>query len=215
MVSDSVKEGLTFDDVLLVPKKSTIHSRKDIDTTTHLSRHIDLKVPIVSSPMDTVTEHAMAITIARAGGIGVVHRFMTVEQQVEEVLKVKRSESILIEQPYTVRANQKLKDAKNLMTQYGVSGLLVLASNGTLQGILTARDILFERDSEKEISEMMTKVKDMVTAPAGTSLQVAREILHKHKLEKLPLIDEQGKPRGLITSRDILSSRGASQRLER
>lgn len=205
MVSDSVKEGLTFDDVLLVPKKSTVHSRKDVDTATHLSRHIDLKVPIVSSPMDTVTEHAMAITIARAGGIGVVHRFMTVDQQVEEVLKVKRSESILIEQPYTVRANQKLKDAKNLMAQYGVSGLLVLASNGTLQGILTARDILFESDSEKEISEMMTKVKDMVTAPAGTSLQVAREILHKHKLEKLPLIDEQGKPRGLITSRDILS----------
>jgi IMP dehydrogenase len=205
MVYDDVKDGLTFDDVLLVPKKSTVRSRKDVDTTTHLSRRIDLKVPIVSSPMDTVTEHAMAITIARAGGIGIVHRFMTVEQQVEEVLKVKRSESILIEQPYTIRADQKLRDAKNLMAQYGVSGLLVLASDGTLQGILTARDILFEHDSEKAVSEMMTRVRDMVTAPEGTSLQEAQEVLHKHRLEKLPLVDAHGKPRGLITSRDILS----------
>ena len=130
---------------------------------------------------------------------------MTIEQQVEEVLKVKRSESIQIEQPYTIRGDQKLKDARRLMTQYGVSGLLILGDDGGLQGILTARDILFEHDSEKKISEMMTGVKDMVTAPPETSPQEAEKILHRHKVEKLPLIDSHGKLRGLITSKDILS----------
>jgi IMP dehydrogenase len=205
MDSDNVANGLTFDDVLLIPKKSTVRSRKEVDTTTHLSRHLKLKVPIVSAPMDTVTEHSMAITIARAGGIGIIHRFMSVEQQVEEVLKVKRSESIQIEQPYTLRGDQKLKDAKRLMAQYGVSGLLVVDESGRLQGIVTARDILFERDPEKEVSHMMTGIKDMITAPPDTGLQEAGEILHRHKFEKLPLVDNQGKLRGLITSKDILS----------
>jgi IMP dehydrogenase len=205
MDSHDVIDGLTFDDVLLVPKRSTVRSRKDVDTTTRLSRHVKLKVPIVSAPMDTVTEHAMAITIARAGGIGIIHRFMTVEQQVEEVLKVKRSESILIEQPYSLRGDQKLKDAKRLMAEYGVSGLLVLDGDGRLEGILTQRDILFERDAERGVSEMMTRIKDMVTAPPEISLQEAEQILHKHKLEKLPLVDKRGRLRGLITSRDILN----------
>jgi IMP dehydrogenase len=205
MDSCDIVDGLTFDDVLLIPKRSTVRSRKDVDTTTHLSRHVELKVPIVSAPMDTVTEHAMAITIARAGGIGIIHRFMTIEQQVEEVLKVKRSESILIEQPYTLRGDQKLKDAKRLMTEYGVSGLLVLSEDGVLQGILTGRDILFERDAEKVVSEMMTRIKDMVVAPPEIGLQEAEQILHKNKLEKLPLVDKQGRLRGLITSRDILN----------
>ncbi len=205
MVPNDIVEGLTFDDVLLRPKKSAIRSRKDVDTTTRLSRHLELKLPIVSAPMDTVTEHALAITIARAGGMGVIHRFMTIEQQVEEVLKVKRSESIQIEQPYTIRGDQKLRDAKRLMTQYGVSGLLILGDDGKLQGILTARDLLFEHDSEKKISEMMTKVEDMITAPPETSPQEAEKILHRQKVEKLPLIDGHGKVRGLITSKDILS----------
>ncbi len=205
MAPSDIVEGLTFDDVLLRPKKSAVRSRRDVDTTTRLSRNLELKLPIVSAPMDTVTEHALAITIARAGGIGIIHRFMTIEQQVEEVLKVKRSESIQIEQPYTIRGDQKLKDAKRLMTQYGVSSLLILGDDGELQGILTARDILFEHDSEKRISEMMTRVKDMVTAPPETSLQEAEKILHKRKVEKLPLIDSHGKLRGLITSKDILS----------
>ncbi len=205
MAADNIANGLTFDDVLLVPRKSTVRSRKEVDTTTRLSRRVELKAPIVSSPMDTVTEHAMAITLARAGGIGIIHRFMTIEQQVEEVLKVKRSESIQIEQPYALKDNQRLGDAKRLMASNGVSGLLVLDDRGTLQGILTARDILFERDSEKKVSEMMTRIRDMVTAPPNTTLQEAEKILHKHKLEKLPLVDEQGKLRGLITSRDILS----------
>jgi len=205
MASDNIVNGLTFDDVLLIPQKSSVRSRREVETTTRLSRRVELKAPIVSAPMDTVTEHAMAITMARAGGIGIVHRFMTTEQQVEEVLRVKRSESIQIEQPYTLKDDQRLKDAKRLMAHNGVSGLLILDNNGMLQGILTARDILFEHDSEKKVSEMMTKIKDMVTAPSNTTLQEAEKILHKHKVEKLPLIDKEGKLRGLITSRDILN----------
>ena len=202
---DKVIDGLTFDDVLLVPKRSSVRSRKEVHTTTRLSRHIELKVPIVSAPMDTVTEHSMAITMARAGGIGIIHRFMAIEQQVEEVLKVKRSESIVIEQPYSLTGDQKLKDAKRLMSQHGVSGLLILDERGRLQGILTGRDIMFERDPEKKVTEMMTGIKDMVTAPSDVTLQEAERILHKHKLEKLPLLDKDGKLRGLITSRDMLS----------
>jgi IMP dehydrogenase len=198
-------DGLTFDDVLLIPKKSAVRSRRDVHTTTRLSRHIELRIPLVSAPMDTVTEHSMAITMARVGGIGIIHRFMTIEQQVEEVLKVKRSESIVIEQPYSLTADLKLKDAKRLMAQKGVSGLLVLDEHGRLQGILTTRDIQFERDPEKKVGEMMTGIKDLVTASAGISLEEAERILHKHKLEKLPLTDKEGRLRGLITSRDMLS----------
>jgi IMP dehydrogenase len=205
MPRERVVEGLTFDDVLLVPKKSNVRSRRDVDSTTRLSRHIQLKVPIVSAPMDTVTEHAMAITMARAGGIGIIHRFMNIQQQVEEVLRVKRSESIVIEQPYSLTTDQKLKDAKRLMSQYGVSGLLVLDRKGRLQGIVTSRDLLFERDAEKRITEVMTGAKDLVTAPAGVRLLDAERLLHKHKLEKLPLVDKKGKLKGLITSRDLLS----------
>ncbi len=204
-MSDKIIDGLTFDDVLLVPKRSSVRSRKEVQTTSRLSRHLELKVPIVSAPMDTVTEHSMAITMARAGGIGIIHRFMGLEQQVEEVLKVKRSESIVIEQPYTITGDQKLKDAKRLMSQYGVSGLLILDERGRLQGILTTRDILFERDPEKKVTEMMTRIKSMVTAPSDVTLQEAERILHRHKLEKLPLIDKDGALRGLITSRDMLS----------
>ncbi len=205
MAYEKIIDGLTFDDVLLVPKKSTVRSRKDVLTTTNLSRRIELKVPIISAPMDTVTEHAMAITMARAGGIGIIHRFMTIEQQVEEVLKVKRSESIVIEQPYTLKGDQRLKEAKRLMSQYGISGLLVLDKRGKLQGILTERDILFERNPEKKVSEIMTRVNDLVTAPANVTLQEAQRILHKHKLEKLPLVDKNGRLRGLITTRDIMN----------
>jgi IMP dehydrogenase len=130
---------------------------------------------------------------------------MSIEHQVEEVLKVKRSESIVIDQPYSFTGSEKLKDAKRVMAQHGVSGLLILNERGQLNGILTARDILFERDPEKKVADMMTPVKDMVTAPSGTTLQEAERILHKHKLEKLPLVDKDGTLRGLITSRDILS----------
>ncbi len=205
MASRNIDEGLTFDDVLLVPKKSVVHSRKEVNTSTNLSRHLQLKIPVISAPMDTVTEHAMAITIAREGGLGVIHRFMTIKQQVEEVLKVKRSESIVIEQPYRMNGDQKLRDARRLMTQYDVSGLLVVDPNEKLEGILTGRDILFERNPEKKISELMTPIKDMVTVSPGLNLKEAERILHQHKLEKLPLIDNEGRLRGLITSKDLLS----------
>ena len=204
-MSNKITEGLTFDDVLLVPRRTDVRSRKEIHTKTRLSRKIELNVPIVSAPMDTVTEHAMAITMARAGGIGIIHRFMSIEQQVEEVLKVKRSESILIEQPYSLTGNEKLKDAKRLMAQHEVSGLLILDAIGRLEGILTARDILFEHDPEKPVREIMTPIKDMITAPPETTLKEAGQILHKHKVEKLPLVDRDGKLCGLITSRDILN----------
>ena len=204
-MTEKIIDGLTFDDVLLIPRKSTVRSRKDVHTRTRLSRNIELRIPMVSAPMDTVTEHSMAATMAHAGGIGIIHRFMTIRQQVEEVLKVKRSESIVIEQPYSLTADLKLKDAKRLMSQKGVSGLLVLDERGHLQGILTTRDIQFERDPEKRVSEMMTGIKDMVTASAGITLEEAERILHKSKLEKLPLTDKDGKLRGLITSRDMLS----------
>jgi len=205
MSSVNIIDGLTFDDVLLVPKRSTVRSRKEVDTSTHLSRRIELRVPIVSAPMDTVTEHAMAITVARAGGVGVIHRFMPIEQQVEEVLKVKRSESIVIDQPYSLSSDQRLKDAKRLMAKYGVTGLLVVDANGRLQGIVTSRDIRFERDLEKKVGDLMTPMKDMITAPAHVNLQEAEQILHENKLEKLPLVDKEGKLRGLITSKDMLS----------
>jgi len=205
MASRNIDEGLTFDDVLLVPKKSIVHSRKEVNTSTNLSRHLQLKIPVISAPMDTVTEHAMAITIAREGGLGVIHRFMSIKQQVEEVLKVKRSESIVIEQPYRMIGDQKLRDARRLMTQYDVSGLLVVDSNEKLEGILTGRDILFERNPERKVSELMTPIKDMVTASPGLNLKEAERILHQHKLEKLPLVDNEGRLRGLITSKDLLS----------
>ncbi|HUK49963.1 MAG TPA: IMP dehydrogenase, partial [Terriglobales bacterium] len=200
-----IVDGLTFDDVLLVPKRTSVRSRREVHTTTQLTKHVQLKVPIISAPMDTVTEHAMAITMARTGAIGVIHRFMSIEQQVEEVLKVKRSESIVIDQPYNLTGKEKLTEAKQLMAQHGVSGLLILDEVGRLQGILTARDIQFERDPEKSVAQMMTSIKDMVTAPPNVTLHDAEQILHKHKLEKLPLVDTEGKLRGLITSRDILN----------
>ena len=196
---------MTFDDVLLVPKKTAVRSRKEVHTTTRLSRNKELKIPIISAPMDTVTEHAMAITMARVGGIGIIHRFMQIEEQVEQVLKVKRSESIVIEQPYSLRANERLRDARELMSQRDVTGLLVLNDEGKLEGILTSRDILFERNPNKAVREIMTPIHDMVTAPPNTTLQEAERILHEHKVEKLPLVDQEGKLRGLITSRDLLN----------
>jgi len=204
-LANKISEGLTFDDVLLVPKKTGVRSRKDVHTVTKLSRNRDLKIPIISAPMDTVTEHTMAITMARVGGIGIIHRFMTIEQQVEEVLKVKRSESIVIEQPYTLTGDEKLREARELMAHRDVTGLLVVNDEGKLEGILTSRDILFERDSNKSVREIMTRMKDMVTAPPNTTLQEAERILHQHKVEKLPLVDQEGKLRGLITSRDLLN----------
>lgn len=196
-----IREGLTFDDVLLVPKKSPIVSRSQADLRTRLSRNITLNIPIISANMDTVTESGMAIALAREGGVGIIHRFLTIEDQVDEILKVKRSESVIIEQPYTVKPENTVQDAKNVMAEYGVSGLLV-EDAGKLAGIITRRDITFEKNSKRKVSELMTK--EVITAKAGTTIEQAKEILHKQRIEKLPVVDEKKRIVGLITSKDIL-----------
>lgn len=194
------KEGLTFDDVLLVPKRSPIVSRTQTDLKTRLSRNINLNIPLVSANMDTVTEAHMAIALAREGGIGIIHRFMTIEDQVDEILRVKRSESVVIEQPYTVSQDMTVTDLKKKMAEYEVSGMLVEEA-GKLVGIITRRDITFENNHRRKVSELMTK--DVITAEAGTTIEQAKEILHKYRIEKLPLVDAKGKVAGLITSKDI------------
>ena len=201
-----IRDALTFDDVLLVPRRSPIRSRKDVDLSTRLSRNIKLNIPIVSANMDTVTESAMAISMARNGGVGIIHRFMPVERQVDEVLKVKRAESIIIEHPYTISPNSNVHDARRLMQEKGVKGLPVVDGNGKLLGILTTRDLLFEdKDSVSRVSELMTPAKDLLTARVGTSVDHARELLRKRKIEKLPVVDEEGYLRGLITSKDMVT----------
>ncbi len=194
------KEGLTFDDVLLVPKYSDITSRTQTNLSTKLSRNISLNIPFVSANMDTVTESAMAVAMARAGGIGIIHRFLTIKEQANEVLKVKRSGSVMIENPYAIHLDKTVQDAINYAEEKEISGLLVIDSNSKLVGIVTDRDLLFETDTHL-IKDVMTK--DVVTAKPGVSLDEAKKILHKHRIEKLPIIDESGFIKGLITSKDI------------
>lgn len=196
-----IVQGLTFDDVLLVPKRSPIVSRSQTNLRTKLSRNITLNTPIISANMDTVTESGMAIALAREGGIGIIHRFMTIEDQVDEILKVKRSESVMIEQPYTVKPDLTVAEAKKAMTEFSVSGLLV-EEGGKLLGIITRRDITFEKNNKLKVSELMTK--DVVTAKAGITIDQAKEILHNKRIEKLPVIDDKKHIVGLITSKDIL-----------
>ena len=197
------KEGLTFDDVLLVPKYSDITSRSQTDLTTKLSRNISINIPFVSANMDTVTESSMAVAMARAGGIGIIHRFLTIEEQAHEVLKVKRSGSIMIENPYSITSNKSVQDAIDYANDMEISGLLVVDSNSKLIGIITERDLLFA-DPKLRIEDVMTK--DVITAKFGVSLDESKEILHKHRIEKLPIIDDSGMIKGLITSKDITNN---------
>ena len=197
------KEGLTFDDVLLVPKYSDITSRSQTDLTTKLSRNISINIPFVSANMDTVTESFMAGTMARAGGIGIIHRFLTIKEQANEVLKVKRSGSIMIENPYFISADKSIENALDYAHDKDISGLLVVDSNSKLIGILTERDLLFANKSSK-IEDVMTK--DVVTAKMGVTLDESKEILHKHRIEKLPIVDDSGIIKGLITSKDITNN---------
>ena len=197
-----IKEGLTFDDVLLVPKRSPVISRTQTDLKTKLSRNITINIPLVSANMDTITESGMAIALAREGGIGIIHRFMAIGDQVDEVLRVKRSESVMIEQPYTIKADVKVYEAMKMMREYGVSGLLVEDKDRTLDGIITNRDIIFEKNMERKVAELMTK--NVITAKYGTTMEQAKEILHKHRIEKLPVVDDKNRIVGLITSKDIM-----------
>jgi len=198
-----MKEGLTFNDVLLIPRKSRVFSRKDLDTKTKLSRNISLHTPLVSANMDTVTESRMARAMAETGGIGIIHRFCSIEKQVKEVRKVKRAESVIIEDPVTVHSNQTAQEVRKIMNSHGVSSALVVEKNGKkLLGILTSRDMLFEDTNGKAIKEIMTK-KLIIAAPS-ISLSKAQTILHQHKIEKLPLVKQNGDIAGLITLKDIL-----------
>ena len=195
------KEGLTFDDVLLVPQASEV-TPNEIELSTRLTRNIRLNVPLMSSAMDTVTEAEMAIAIAREGGIGIIHKNMTIEQQAVEVDKVKRSENGVIVNPFSLSADHTLKDADDLMARYRISGVPICDENKKLIGIITNRDLRFETDFTKKIKESMTS-ENIVTAPEGTTLDEAQKILSKHKIEKLPIVDNDMHLKGLITIKDI------------
>jgi IMP dehydrogenase len=195
------KEGLTFDDVLLIPQKSDVLPR-DVDVSTKLAETVKLNIPLISAGMDTVTESALAIALARQGGIGVIHKNMKVEEQAEEVDRVKRSESGVITNPFFLTPEHKVHDAEELMAKYRISGVPIVDENRKLVGIITNRDLRFVRNYATPISEVMTK-ENLVTAPVGTTLKEAEEILQKHKIEKLPLVDRNGVLKGLITIKDI------------
>jgi IMP dehydrogenase len=195
------KEGLTFDDVLLVPAESRVLPN-DVSVRTRLTRSIELSIPIVSAAMDTVTEARLAIALAREGGIGIVHRNLAIEDQVAEVDKVKRSEAGMIVEPVTLAPDALVRDALALMAHYKVSGVPITDGSGVLVGILTNRDLRFETDVEQPVSALMTS-RDLVTAPVGTTLAEAEAILHRNKIEKLPVVDQDGVLRGLITVKDI------------
>jgi len=197
------KEGLTFDDVLLVPKYSDITSRSQTDLSTKLSRNISINIPFVSANMDTVTESSMAMAMARAGGIGIIHRFLPIKEQASEVLKVKRSGSVIIENPYSISPEKSIQNALDYAEDKEISGLLVADSDSKLIGIITDRDLLFA-DPTDNIHDVMTK--DVITAKPGVTIDEAKEILHKHRLEKLPIIDDSGIIKGLITSKDITNN---------
>ncbi|MGH7257662.1 MAG: IMP dehydrogenase [Nitrospiraceae bacterium] len=200
MLDKEIRIGLTYDDVVLVPAKSQVLPT-EVDTTTFFSRNIPINIPIVSSAMDTVTEAQLAIAIAREGGIGVVHRVLSPQDQAVEVDKVKKSESGMILDPVTISPDQTIRDAHALMARYRISGIPV-TKNGKLVGILTNRDLRFENRMDLKVSQVMKRDK-LITAPEGTSLEKAREILHEHRIEKLPVVNKHYELKGLITIKDI------------
>ena len=195
------KEGLTFDDVLLVPAESHVLPN-DVSTATRLTPSLRLEIPVVSAAMDTVTEARLAIALAREGGLGVIHRNLSIADQVAEVDKVKRSESGMIVEPVTLRPDARVSDALDLMRRYHISGVPITDRDGVLVGILTNRDLRFEDDVTQPVTALMT-ARDLVTAPIGTTLAEAEAILHRHKIEKLPVVDGDGRLKGLITVKDI------------
>lgn len=200
MIPERIPEGLTFDDILLVPARSTVLPTQT-DTRTMFSRNVPLNIPIASSAMDTVTESHLAIALAQQGGIGVIHRNMTVEKQAEEVDRVKRSESGMIVDPVTMEPEQKIYEALEVMKRYRISGVPV-TKNGKLVGILTNRDLRFETRQDLPIGDVMTK-ENLITVPVGTTLEEAETILHRHRVEKLLVVDENYNLKGLITVKDI------------
>ena len=200
-----VGEGLTFDDVLLLPEHSEVHPR-ETNVRTRLTRTIELAIPLVSAAMDTVTESRMAIAMAREGGIGIVHKNMSIERQAAEVDRVKRSESGMILNPITLTPERPLTAALALMEEFSISGVPIVDEDNRLVGIITNRDLQFEKELDRPIREVMTR-EGLIVAPVGTSLDEAEKILQRHRIEKLPVVDEHGKLRGLITVKDIFKRR--------
>jgi IMP dehydrogenase len=201
MLESSIPEGLTFDDVLLVPARSDVIPAR-VSVAARLTRNVILNTPIVSAAMDTVTESRLAIAMAQEGGLGFLHKNLPIADQAEEVDKVKRSESGMIVNPITMRPDQKVADALELMRKYRISGVPITREDGTLVGILTNRDLRFESRTDMKVSDLMTREK-LVTAPQGTTLEEAKMILHRHRIEKLPVVDDRNRLKGLITVKDI------------
>jgi IMP dehydrogenase len=196
------REGLTFDDVLLIPAESHVLPG-DVDVTTQLTRSIRINIPITSAAMDTVTEHRLAIALAREGGVGFIHKNMSIEAQAEMVRKVKRSESGMITDPITMGPDKTVGDALDLMAEYRISGIPITTPDGDLIGIVTNRDLRFETDRSRPIRDLMT-TRNLITVPEGTTLEQAKEILHAHRIEKLLVVDRRGKLSGMITVKDIM-----------
>ncbi|MCS6940770.1 MAG: IMP dehydrogenase [Roseiflexus sp.] len=196
------REGLTFDDVLLIPAESQVLP-SEVDVTTQLTRSIRINIPITSAAMDTVTEHRLAIALAREGGVGFIHRNMSIEAQAEMVRKVKRSESGMITDPITMGPDKTVGDALDLMAEYRISGIPITTPDGDLVGIVTNRDLRFETDRSRPIRELMT-TRNLITVPEGTTLEQAKQILHEHRIEKLLVVDRRGKLSGMITVKDIM-----------
>lgn len=202
-MTNQTKEALSYDDVLLEPQYSTIRSRKDVSTKTKLTKNIALSIPVISANMDTVTEHKMAIAMARLGGVGVVHRFLSPKQQAIEIQKVKRAESLIIENPYTVLPTNTLAEVKVLQKKHSVSGFLVTDKDKKLLGILTRRDTLFANGENPMVKKIMTPLNKLIIATKNIDIKKAEKLLHQNRIEKLPLVDNQGKLVGLITTADI------------
>ena len=205
MPQKRIRTGLTFDDVLLVPRKSKVLPR-EADVRTRLTREIALNVPLLSAAMDTVTESEMAIALAREGGIGIIHKNMSILQQAEEIDKVKRSESGMIVNPITLRPDKTVADAHEVMEKYSISGIPIVDDDNRLIGILTNRDLRFEPNKSMLVYDIMTREK-LVTAPLGTTLEEAESILQEHRIEKLPVVDKKGQLRGLLTFKDIMKKK--------
>ncbi|HJR52194.1 MAG TPA: IMP dehydrogenase [Gemmatimonadota bacterium] len=200
-----IRDGLTFDDVLLPPRYSAVHP-KDTDVRTRFARGVHLNIPLVSAAMDTVTGARMAIAMAREGGLGVIHKNLPIDEQAAKVDRVKRSESGMIQNPYTLGPERPIRDARRLMETRGVSGVPVVDGAGRVLGIITNRDLLFETEGSRPIADVMT-AEELVTAPAGTTLDDAEAIMGRHKIEKLPIVDGEGRLQGLVTVKDILKRR--------
>lgn len=203
MKTDEFPLALTYNDVLLLPRRSSVRSRAEVDTSTFLTKELRLGIPLVSANMDTVTESTMAIAMARLGGIGIIHRFMEIERQANEVKRVKRAEAYAISNPYTIKPTSSVAEAKEIMRDTGVSCLLVVDDSMKLLGVVSKRDVRFTKDDAKPVTEVMTPREKLIVAHEGVTLAEAMELLNKHRLEKLPIVDQNDVVKGLITAKDV------------